>query len=269
VANRLAPFAAAAAGAIGWGLVESQWVSRRRIDVLPGAPEALRGRTILHLSDLHAGTPSLGLVALRKAVDFGVECRPDLVAITGDILSHARARAAVVEQIARLRPPLGTFAVLGNHDIGASNDPFSRGALIDDWGDAPVTVLRDQAVTVAGGALEIAGLDPTSWLAGTADAPALFSAPGAFRLLLCHFPEAAEELEPGDADLVLCGHLHGGQICLPTPCGKLRMAHGVRRYREGVYPGPPMVVVSRGLGTTLLPIRIGARPEVTLLRLGP
>jgi uncharacterized protein len=260
--------AAAAASAAAWGLFESQWVRTGHAGVAPDAPEAVRGLTILHLSDLHAGTPSLGLVALRRAIDFGVGCRPDLVAITGDILSHPRARDEVVAQVGRLRPPLGTFAVLGNHDIGASNDPFSRGALIDDWDGAPVTLLRDSSAVVAGGALEVAGLDPASWLAGTADPAALFTVPGAFRLLLCHFPEAAEELGSGAADLVLCGHLHGGQICLPTPWGKLRLAHGVHRYREGVYPGTPTVVVSRGLGTTLIPVRLGARPEVTLLRLG-
>jgi predicted MPP superfamily phosphohydrolase len=69
---------------------------------------------------------------------------------------------------------------------------------------------------------------------------------------------------------VLCGHLHGGQICLPTPWGKLRLAHGVHRFREGIYhDGETTIVVTRGLGTTLVPFRVAARPEVSLLRLHP
>jgi predicted MPP superfamily phosphohydrolase len=275
VGSRRRTFAALAAGgavAAAWGLFESQWVECRELDVgVAGLRPELDGLTILHLTDFHAGTPSFNLRALRKAVDFGVRTHPDLVAVTGDIVSHSRASAGVVAELARLAPPLGMFAVLGNHDVGASNDPFSRGVVIEDWGPAAVTLLRGEtaAVDVHGARIHIGGLDADSWLRGTA-APAgdLFHGSEGLRLLLAHFPEAAEELPPGAADLVLCGHLHGGQICVPTPWGKLRLAHGVHHFHEGVYEhGPTTVIVSRGLGTTLVPFRLAARPEVSLLRL--
>jgi predicted MPP superfamily phosphohydrolase len=264
----------AGAGAAAWGLFESQWVECRTLDVgVAGLPSALDGLTILHLSDLHAGTPSLNLRAFRKAVDFGVECGADLVALTGDIVSHPRALRPVVAELERLQPPLGIVAVLGNHDVGASNDPFSRGAIIEDWGDAPVTLLNGATRTIEarGARIEVGGLDAEAWLGGRSPPPGeLFSAAADLRLLLAHFPEAAEELAPGSADLVLSGHLHGGQICLPTPWGKLRLAHGVHRFREGVYrDGGTTIVVTRGTGTTLLPFRVAARPEVSLLRLRP
>ena len=268
----LSALVAAGAGAAAWGLFESQWVECRTLDVeVAGLPAGLEGLSILHVSDLHAGTPSLNMRAFRKAVDFGVETRPDLVVLTGDIVSHPRASAPVVAELERLRPPLGIVAVLGNHDVGASNDPFSRGVVLEDWGDAPVTLLRGEmhAVEARGLRIEVGGLDAAAWLGGRA-APSgeLFTPAADLRLLLAHFPEAAEELAPGSADLVLCGHLHGGQICLPTPWGKLRLAHGVYRFHEGVYrDGATTVVVTRGLGTTLVPFRVAARPEVSLLRL--
>jgi hypothetical protein len=74
----------------------------------------------------------------------------------------------------------------------------------------------------------------------------------------------------GTCALTLCGHLHGGQICLPGPAGKVRLSHRAYRYDEGVFEeAQTTVVVSRGLGTTLVPFRLFARPEVSLLRLHP
>ena len=163
--------AAAGAGAAAWGLFESQWVECGEVDVVvAGLPAALDGLTVLHVSDLHAGTPSLNMRAFRKAVDYGVRCDPDLVALTGDIVSHPRAIEPVVHELERLRPPLGIVAVLGNHDVGASNDPFSRGAIIDDWGDAPVTLLRGDTHTIEahGARIEVGRLDADDWLAGRA-----------------------------------------------------------------------------------------------------
>jgi predicted MPP superfamily phosphohydrolase len=276
VASNCALGALAGSGAAlaAWGLYESQWVQGRELGIgVPGLPAALDGLTVLHLSDFHAGTPSLNVRAMRKAAVLGAAWQPDLVALTGDILSHGRARDAVVTAMEGLRPPLGTYAVLGNHDVGDTNDPFSRGIVIEDWGSAAVTVLRDSAAVVefGGQEIEIAGVDPELF-AERRNRPAelLFSRPGAFRILLSHFPDVPAEMPPGTCALALCGHLHGGQICLPTPRGKLRLSHRSYRYDEGVYEEPETtVVVSRGLGTTLIPFRVMARPEVCLLRLRP
>jgi uncharacterized protein len=275
VSNRaLGALAGTGAALAAWGLYESQWVQGRELEIgVPGLPAALDGLSVLHLSDFHAGTPSLNVRAMRKAVALGAAWQPDLVALTGDILSHGRARDAVVAAMEGLRPPLGTYAVLGNHDVGDTNDPFSRGVAIEDWGLAAVTVLRDSAAVVESGGheIEIAGVDPALF-AERRNRPAeqLFSRSGAFRILLSHFPDVPAEMPPGTCALALCGHLHGGQICLPTPRGKLRLSHRSYRYDEGVFEEPATtVVVSRGLGTTLIPFRFMARPEVCLLRLRP
>ena len=262
----------AAGGALAaWGLFEAQWLDRRVVDVpVEGLPPALDGLTILHLSDLHAGSPSLNLRTLRAAVDFGVEQSPDMVAVTGDIVAHPRARDAVVAQLARLRPPLGTFAVLGNHDIGLTRDPFSRGMVLLDWGEAPVELLRDTAATVHLGEteIEVAGLEPQPWIDGISRPGELFGTQAGLRILLAHFPDAIADVPQGACNLVLSGHLHGGQICLPRPGGKVRLSHTEYDHLEGVHRVDGMtLVVSRGTGTTLVPFRLAARPEVALLRL--
>src|SRR5689334_16976872 len=159
----LGALAGAGAAMAAWGLFEAQWVQGREVEIgVPALPPALDGLSVLHLSDFHAGTPSLNVRAVRCAVALGGAWQPDLVALTGDILSHGRARDAVVGAMEGLEPPLGIFAVLGNHDVGDTNDPFSRGIVIEDWGSAAVTVLRDSAAVVESGGheIEIAGVDP-------------------------------------------------------------------------------------------------------------
>jgi uncharacterized protein len=266
--------AGAGAALAAWGLYESQWVEGRELEIgVPGLPAALDGLTVLHLSDFHAGTPSLNTRAMRKATALGERWQPDLVAVTGDILSHGRARNAVVAALERLHPPLGIFVVLGNHDVGDTHDPFSRGIVIEDWGRAAVTLLRDRSAVVEwrGCEIELAGVDPRLFAEGRNRPPEeLFTRPGALRILLSHFPEVPAEMPAGTCALTLCGHLHGGQICLPGPAGKVRLSHRAYRYDEGVFEeAGTTVVVSRGLGTTLVPFRLFARPEVSLLRLRP
>jgi predicted MPP superfamily phosphohydrolase len=123
-------------------------------------------------------------------------------------------------------------------------------------------------VDANGHTIEIAGLEPDSWLEGTGRLDELFTVDGSFRILLVHFPDAVDDLPPGECSLVLAGHLHGGQICLPRVGGKIRLSHTEWRYLEGVHRvGDTTLVVSRGTGTTLVPFRLLARPEVALLRL--
>jgi hypothetical protein len=90
------------------------------------------------------------------------------------------------------------------------------------------------------------------------------------RILLCHFPNVVDLLPAGAFDLVLSGHMHDGQIALPYPGGKLRLAHLNARYTRGLYLTPAGTLhVSPGLGTTFMPFRFGARPEATELVLQP
>jgi uncharacterized protein len=276
VANRsrrtaLSALVAAGGALAAWGLFESQWLETRVEDVpVAGLPPELDGLTILHLSDFHAGNPSLNLRTMRMAVSFGVEQQPDMVVVTGDIVTHPRGQRAVLEQLARLDPPLGMYGSLGNHDTGATRDPFSQGVVPESWGNAPMQLLRDRSVVIEahGHAIEVAGMEPDVWSLGTARPQELFMRDDAFRILLAHFPDVVDDLPPGCCSMVLAGHLHGGQICLPTPRGRMTLSHTEWRYLEGVHRvGDTTLVVSRGTGTTLVPFRLLARPEVVMLRL--
>ena len=109
--------------------------------------------------------------------------------------------------------------------------------------------------------MQIVGIDPRAYRARRARPERLADPDADLRILLCHFPEVVDRLQPGVFDLILAGHLHAGQICVPYPGGKLRLAHIRWAYAEGLYDRPGgMLHLSAGLGTTFVPFRLFARP---------
>jgi uncharacterized protein len=263
--------AALAGLGVAWGLVESQWVECRRVEVpVAGLPEALDGLTVLHLSDFHLGMPSLGGIAVAKAVRWAEESEHDLAAVTGDLLSRDRGEPRLRDALARLRPHAraGVFAVLGNHDVAVTRDPFSGARELADLAEAGATLLRDESRTieVRGRRVQVVGCEPRAFMRRLARPWTLADDDADLRILLCHFPDVVDILPPESFDLVLAGHLHGGQICLPFPGGRLRLSSLGLPYPEGVYRvGATTLVVSRGLGTTFVPFRFFARPEASVL----
>jgi predicted MPP superfamily phosphohydrolase len=259
--------AVALVAAVAWGWFEAGWLRRRVVELeLEGVPPELDGLRIAHLSDLHLGVPSRGRRATEDAVDWVVARRPDLVCVTGDLVS----RRAGVPLLERLLRELGEcFVVLGNHDLADSRDPFSQH--VDPSaiaGVARVTVLGDAGVEVErrGRRVQLVGVDPRTYARREAEPAGLVDADADLRVLLCHFPGIARRLRDGAFHLVLAGHMHAGQIVVPFPGGKLRLAHLRARDVEGVYRyGRTALHVSPGLGTTFVPFRLFARPEVTEL----
>jgi uncharacterized protein len=256
----------AAGAALSWALFEAGWVRYRVLDVqLPGLPQELDGLRIAHLSDFHLGVVSPGLRAVRRAVAWAAGRRPDLVVITGDLLTHPRGKPLLRELVAQLPQP--TIAILGNHDLAISRDPQATRSDLREL--EPATLLRDDGV-------ELTLRRKSVWVAG-ADAglivrrrvkvdPNTLSRDADLRILLCHYPRVVDQLQPGRFELVLAGHMHDGQIALPYPGGKVRFAHLGARFQRGVYRTPAGVLhVSPGLGTTFVPFRFAARPEATEL----
>jgi hypothetical protein len=255
-----------AAAGLGWGWFEAGWVRLRELELqLPGLPPELDGLRIAHLSDFHLGVPSRGTYAVERAVDWAAERKPDLVAITGDLLTHPRGERRLRELLERL--PLPAFAVLGNHDMAVSRDPQARASNLRDL--APVVLLNDEAVLLElrGRTVLVGGVHPRFVVRRLAKVdPNSLSREADLRILLCHFPRVFDRLEPGSFDLVLAGHMHDGQITVPYPGGKLRLAHPHARYQRGIYRSSAGVMhVSPGLGTTFVPFRFAARPEATEL----
>ena len=248
-----------AVACLAWGWFEAGWPRLRVLDVaLPDLPAALDGVRILHLSDFHLGVPSRGGRAVRRGVEWAAGRDADLVVLTGDLVSRPAGEPLLRELVVELER---CYAILGNHDLGISRDPFSKEVVLHEL--EPATLLLDEGrmLEIRGRQVWLAGFDPRS----RGREPSL-ARDAELRVVLSHFPTVLDRLPPGAFDLVLAGHMHDGQICLPYPGGKLRLAHPRARYTHGTYRrGDTVMHVSPGLGTTFLPFRFFARPEATEL----
>lgn len=255
---------AVAAGGLAWGHFEAGWVRLESVECgLARLPAELSGLRVVHLSDFHLGLPSRGQKAVRDAVEWAGARNPDLVLVSGDLLSRHRGEPLLRELMGRLP---NCYAVLGNHDFAETKDPFSRRSPVGDL--APATLLLDdeRIVEVRGRRLQIVGVDPRSYRRGRSRPARLVDSTADLRILLCHFPNVVDRLPPGAFDLILAGHLHAGQITLPLPGRRIPLAHPRWRYFHGLYERAGGVIhVSAGLGTTFVPFRFLARPEATEL----
>jgi predicted MPP superfamily phosphohydrolase len=259
----------AGAAVLAYGWFEAGWLRFRVLEVeIDGLPAELDGLRVAHLSDFHLGVPSRGRGASERAVAWVAARSPDLVCVTGDLVSHPRGVPLLVRLLGSLREPL---VVLGNHDVAVTRDPFSRAAELDGVSSVAV-LLRDETADVERGQrrIQIVGVDAMTYPRGRARPWDLVDRTADLRILLCHFPAIERRLPSGAFDLVLAGHLHAGQIVLPYPGGRLTFAHPRARLVAGLYRRPSCVLhVSPGTGTTFVPFRFFARPEVTELVLRP
>lgn len=237
--------------------VEHQPIYLRRL------PKTFEGFRIVHLSDVHH-SPFTSREQIMRAVDAANRLQPDIIALTGDYISHERQFAApCAELLGRLRARRGVFAVLGNHDHWTDAD------LITDLFRAEgITVLVNQGMRFEqrGEAFWLAGVDDT--MVGLEDLPLALagSLDDEMKLLLAHNPIILRRAARAGVDLVLSGHTHGGQITLRSE----RSASGRprRRLLRGLgSQGNTQIYVTRGLGTVVLPVRYGCPPEVSLLEL--
>ena len=232
---------------------------------MPRLPPELDGVRIAHLSDFHLGIPSGGTRAVERSVEWTAERLPDLVALTGDLLTRPGGEPQLRALVRRLPQP--SFAVLGNHDLAIARDPLARRSNLRDL--EPARLLNDdgELVELRGRSVWVAGAHPRLVVRRLPRRdPNSLSSDADLRILLCHFPRVLDRLEPGRFDLVLSGHMHDGQITVPYPGGKLRLAHPTARYAAGLYSSRSTVMhVSPGLGTTFVPFRFAARPEATEL----
>ena len=190
--------------AYGW--LEAGWLRRRVVEVeLPGLPPELDGIRIGHLSDLHLGAPlSLGNGASARAAAWVASRRPDVVCITGDLVSHPRGAAHLRALLELLDHP---YVVLGNHDVAVTRDPFSRATELRDLRRARLLSDRAETITLRGELVSIVGVDPASYRAKSARPHEQVEMGSALRVLLCHFPGIVDRIPSGSFDLILilCG----------------------------------------------------------------
>jgi predicted MPP superfamily phosphohydrolase len=254
-----------ALGVAAYAWFEAGWLRRRVRELhVEGLPDELDGLRIGHLSDFHLGAfLSRGNRASERAAKWIGERQPDLVCITGDLVSHPRGEPRLRALLSRLDKP---FVVLGNHDVAVTRDPFSRAAELEDLNEA--RLLRDEAelVVLRGVRVSIVGVDPETYRQKHARPHELSDQAAGLRILLCHFPRIVERLPARAFDLTLAGHMHAGQICVPFPRRRVTLAHPRASVVAGVYETTAGVIhVSPGTGTTFVPFRLFARPEATEL----
>jgi hypothetical protein len=223
---------------------------------LPQLPAAWDGLSILHLSDVHfCGTP-------EKAFYFAImdRCRdwePDILAVTGDIVDSDRHHRWILPVLGRLRYRVAAYAILGNHDWW--HEPALTRRRLARLGLRVIGNGWEQ-IAVRGLPLVVIG-NETPWFRPApdlADCP-----PDVFRLCLSHTPDTMPWARQHKIDLMLAGHVHGGQVRLPLIGSVIVPSRFSRRYDCGVFHEPPTFLhVSRGLGG-MHPLRYNCRPEVT------
>jgi predicted MPP superfamily phosphohydrolase len=281
------PFLAAVYGATA-GRLRYRLVT---IDVpLAHLPPELDGLRIVHLSDLHIGD-FMPCAALRRAVDMSNAVQPDLVVLTGDVISDAHDPLEDgIAELSRLQAPLGVWCCHGNHEQRAGLETRAQ-ALCARYG---IHVLRQQCVELSwrGGRFNLIGVDdqrerarpgaPSSMLRGITslvrrDIP---------NILLSHNPDTFPRAAALGIALSLAGHTHGGQLCFRLGHRQWSPARLLTPFVAGLYrlplgPATPtasaetavgpqtcaFLYVNPGLGTFGLPVRLGVPPEITVLTL--
>lgn len=256
-----------------WLLWANSSPAATQVAVASGAlPETFEGFKIAHVSDLHNavfGRKNERLLSLIRAAE------PDIIAITGDLIDSRHtdidSALAFVEAAAEIAP---VYYVTGNHESRLDFDEIEPRLIA-----AGARVLRNEAEDIGRGGerIRLAGIDDPSFIrtGGTAEERAaaeleqLGDGGGTFTVLLAHRPELVEVYAEYGAGLVLSGHAHGGQVRLPLLGGLYAPGQGLLpEYDSGLYSlGETQMVVSRGLGNSVAPLRVNNRPELVIVTL--
>jgi len=239
-------------------LAPGRFEIRREVVSVPGLAPDLEGLRCVQLSDLHAG-PFLGRGDLSAVVEAANALGPDLVFLTGDLITHEWREALVVlDDLGRLTPRLATLAVFGNHDYHGREE----GRIVEAYRERGIDFLRNEARRIAVGAATVAvvGLEDLEEGKVVDPAPARAGVqPGDLELVLCHNPAGGPPLARPGCAAVFSGHTHGGQLDLPV-LRRQGPSHPGLRLRLG----GTTLIVSRGLGSVGLPLRIGAPTDIVL-----
>jgi predicted MPP superfamily phosphohydrolase len=235
-------------------IIEPSWIEVTHYSVTAPVPRPIK---IAHLTDLHTreiGFRERHLLALLERE------KPDLIAITGDVPNNDALLDTARPLLARLHAPLGVWVVRGNWEIWQVD-----GAAGDFFRSLGFHYLENQN----------AELLPGVWFVGLDDpragAPDIYKAfegvpPGVYTITLVHAPIILDSLAR-KTNLVLAGHTHGGQVCLPWK-GPLWLPQACGSFVAGWYErAGTRMYVSRGIGTSILPIRFYCRPELDIITL--
>jgi predicted MPP superfamily phosphohydrolase len=260
------PFIAASGVSAYASLVEPYYYRISETDVfIRDLPERFENFRITQLTDIHHSR-ILGIEEVRRVVEIAQGTKPDMFVLTGDYTtSYRRFIEPCAEALAPLSAPEGVWAVLGNHDH--YTDPELTTRALER---RHITVLDNFHTTLRRGpdSLQLSGIDDWTWNA--VDWKRAFDGlnPNAPTVLLSHQPSVLDLEQTRNVSLILSGHTHGGQLRLPVVGAPARFATNDLKYDRGLFQrGETQLYVSSGTGVIGLPLRLGVRPEIAVLRL--
>jgi predicted MPP superfamily phosphohydrolase len=230
---------------------------------IPRLSQQLVGLRIAHISDLHM-SGRIERAYFREMVERVNACRPDLVAITGDLVERNECLDWIPDTLGRLCAPGGVYYVLGNHDLRVDQQrlqlALADAGLIHLGGRTLPLDFQNKPLLLAGNELPWYGPAPN-----VEPEPSKPSQPLPLRILLAHSPDQFSWAQKHSFDLMLAGHNHGGQVRLPLLGPILAPSLHGTRYASGVFrAGRTVLHVSRG-AASLTPIRFYCPPEVAVL----
>ncbi len=240
------------------GFIEPRWIQVTSYTVGEGEKRV----RLVFLSDFHAGVKKQQSF-YQHIADRVNESQPDILVLGGDFVDESAQDLGQLAPIFDLRPSLGVWFVLGNHDFLDAPK-----ALTDALGKLGVRSLANQAKTFplsSGQSFELVGLDDS--LFGSPDLRLVEKPKKGIRVIATHEPDLLLDLPETCADVVLLGHTHGGQIRLPIRgpvLGLPQIAPQSLDAGEKTWRGM-RVLISRGIGEALVRARLGVRPEIVVL----
>ncbi len=237
----------------------------RKAEIRLSEDQIQRPLKVLLIADLHVAEPDTSPARIARLIAQANALRPDIVLFAGDFVAHKRLAtskpgfADAIAPLKDIKAPLGAYAVLGNHDHW--RNAAEAKTTLERVG---VRVLDNEAVQA--GSLVIGGVDDA--FTGHDDVDATVKAMKRLRgvkILISHSPDVMPEV-PADIPLVVAGHTHCGQIALPFFGPIVTMSRFGQRYACGlVREDDKTLVVTAGIGTSLLPIRFNAPPDMWLI----
>lgn len=258
-----APFAA-----MGFGIfIERKCFHVREVPIrIPHLPKDLDGLRIAQLSDIHLSA-FLSEQELARAIDLANELKPHLTVVTGDLIStRGDPLDACIRQIGRLKADAGVLGCLGNHEIfgGVEEATELKAARLG------IDFLRQRSRLLRFGSatLNVGGVDYQKMGGEYLVGAERLIVSGTTNLLLSHNSDVFDVAAGQGWDVTLSGHTHGGQVTVEILKQTLNAARFFTPYVYGLYrQGPSSIWVTRGIGTIGVPARLGAPPEVALIRL--
>jgi len=258
---------ASPAAVTAFGILHRNHFRVTEMDVpIPGLPRDLNGLRLVQVTDIHLSA-FLSEREFARAIDMANETRAQIALVTGDLITRrGDPLDAGIRQIGRLRAEAGVFGCLGNHEAYAYAEDYTTA----EAARRGVRFLRSQTADLQFGnaTLHLAGVDYQPFHTRYLEGAERLMSPGSVNVLLSHNPDVLPVAAEQGWDLTIAGHTHGGQIGVEILHHDVSPARYYTPFVRGLYRiGKSAGYVSTGLGTVGLPVRLGAPPEVSLIRL--